>query len=355
MNAVRRTSLRDIALAAGVGRTTVSLALRDDPRLPPRTRERIQALARRLGYALNPLVSSVMAMHRTTAGRGSLGTLGFLTAFPSREGWRNSTSERYHAGAAARAAELGYRLETFWAKEPGMTSRRLTAVLKTRGVEGLVVAALPRAVGHVSLDWSRFAAACLAYTMRRPELHRAAHHHFEGVQTCLRILRRRGYRRVGLALAAAMDDRVYNLWKAGFLVGQERAPSNDRVPPLRMERSPAREFAAWLHRHRPNAILGADLVVLDWLKDLGLKGPDDVAFAHLDWSSQMEGTAGIDQQSELVGAAAVDQVVNQLIRGERGVPAHPTVLLVEGSWVEADTARLRTSPSRSRALPPLRA
>jgi hypothetical protein len=50
------------------------------------------------------------------------------------------------------------------------------------------------------------------------------------------------------------------------------------------------------------------------------------------------GFAGIDQKSDLVGAAAVDLVVDQLHRNERGVPALQKLVLIEGVWVEGATA-----------------
>src|SRR5215216_2735722 len=45
----RRVTLSDIATHAKVHVTTVSLALRNHPRLPTETRERIQALAKKMG------------------------------------------------------------------------------------------------------------------------------------------------------------------------------------------------------------------------------------------------------------------------------------------------------------------
>jgi len=48
-------SIRQIANRLGVSTSTVSLALRDDPRVRPETRERIQALATRYHYRPNRL------------------------------------------------------------------------------------------------------------------------------------------------------------------------------------------------------------------------------------------------------------------------------------------------------------
>jgi LacI family transcriptional regulator len=337
MKGPHRPSLRDIAHAAGVGRTTVSLALRNDPRLPAVTCQRIQAIAERLGYVANPLVSTIMATHRLAAGGAELGTLGFLTAHPTRQGWRNWTAQRHFDGALARAQQLGYRLEVFWLKEPGMTSRRMTGILQTRGIEGIIIAPLPRALGHLSLDWTRFSAAALGYTMRRPEIHRAAHHHFDGMTTALRRLKRLGHRRIGLVLAAHFDERVHHLWRAAFLIYQSQLRAADRLPVLLMRRPNRADFTRWWERYRPTVILGAEAAVVEWLRELGVRVPGEVGFAHLDWTKHLHGMTGIDQSSEAVGAAVVDLVIGQLHRGERGLPATPLVQMVAGRWVEGAT------------------
>ena len=56
--------MQDVADAAQVHRTTVSLALRRDPRIPTATRERVERHAAKLGYRANPLVSALMQLQR---------------------------------------------------------------------------------------------------------------------------------------------------------------------------------------------------------------------------------------------------------------------------------------------------
>ncbi|MCP4640956.1 MAG: LacI family transcriptional regulator [bacterium] len=60
----KRVTISDIAEIAGVHRSTVSLALRDDPRIPESTRERIQRVAAEIGYLPN-LVARGLASKRT--------------------------------------------------------------------------------------------------------------------------------------------------------------------------------------------------------------------------------------------------------------------------------------------------
>ncbi|MCX7869398.1 MAG: LacI family DNA-binding transcriptional regulator, partial [Terrimicrobiaceae bacterium] len=72
--------MSEIARAAGVGKATVSLALRDDPRLRPETRARIQRVARELGYQRNAVVANLMAQLRASRDPKFQATLALLNA-----------------------------------------------------------------------------------------------------------------------------------------------------------------------------------------------------------------------------------------------------------------------------------
>ena len=56
-----RTTMKDVAQQLGVHTTTVSLALRNSPKLPIETREKIQALAKKMGYHQDPMLSALTA------------------------------------------------------------------------------------------------------------------------------------------------------------------------------------------------------------------------------------------------------------------------------------------------------
>jgi LacI family transcriptional regulator len=56
----KRPSCKTIAEEAGVSRMTVSMALRDHPRVAPETRERIKAIAIRQGYTPDPNLTQLM-------------------------------------------------------------------------------------------------------------------------------------------------------------------------------------------------------------------------------------------------------------------------------------------------------
>src|SRR4051794_2064435 len=66
-------SLRGLAAIAGVSVSTVSRALHNHAAISAAVRKRLQALARKHGYELNPLVAQVYAKARAGRGFGHLG------------------------------------------------------------------------------------------------------------------------------------------------------------------------------------------------------------------------------------------------------------------------------------------
>lgn len=65
-------NLQAIAHATGVSRSTVSLALHDDPKIALATRQRVRATAEKLGYSANPLIATLMSTLRRKDGASAV-------------------------------------------------------------------------------------------------------------------------------------------------------------------------------------------------------------------------------------------------------------------------------------------
>ena len=78
--------MREIAREVGVDASTVSRALRGDPRIGVGLSEKIRGAAERLGYRPNPLVSALMANRR----RGKTADAAVVALVPcfGGEDWR---------------------------------------------------------------------------------------------------------------------------------------------------------------------------------------------------------------------------------------------------------------------------
>jgi len=336
-----RASIRDVAREAGVSHTTASLALRSDPSISAETRRRVLTAARRLHYRPHAVVSSLMAQLRTLKVKSSPATIGFITAWPTRDGWQKWPNlQRFFVGVKARARELGYGVEVFWLREPGMTGRRMSQILRARCIQGLILQSLPKAHGHLSLEWRHFAAVAKGVTIARPRLHRVISSHFEDMRLVGHHLKRLGYRRPGLVLDAELDARVDRAWLAAYLLHQHDLPACDRVPPLVMRTGEtARKFGSWFTKHRPEVILFSGLPVDEWVNGMGLRVPEDVGLVHLDWSEEVGALAGIDADAEAIGAAAVGLLVGQLHAHEYGIPVREKIVAVSGQWVMGSSIR----------------
>jgi LacI family transcriptional regulator len=342
MPAPKVITLKDIAEQAGVSIMTVSRVMRKQRNISSQTQNKVLQIARQLGYRPNPLVAALMSYRRAANPVRSFSTIGYITNYPIRDEWRKSTLLcDFFEGAAESADRHGYQLEEFWLREPGMTAGRLSKILYNRNVPGLVIAPLPVSHGHLRLNWDHFSAVSFGYSLAWPQLHRAVNHQFRSLRLAMRQLRKYGYRRMGMAMSASYDSRVDYQWSGSFLTEQGKTDPADRVPlhVVEDEHWTEKKFADWFQRSSPDVIVGQQTEIIDWLKNLGLKVPEDVAFVHLNLPDASGEVAGIYQNGKTIGEVAVDFLVGMMHRNERGVPDLAHSILVEGTWIDGKTVR----------------
>jgi len=340
-------NVRKLAALAGVSRTTVSLALRNSPRISLKTRERVQQIARKNGYRSDPSVARLMTELRTLRMKRSVEKLAYLTNWKTAWGWKEAYNERnYYEGACQRAVELGYEIEHVWASEPGMSQSRLSKILYTRGIRGVIISPLLRARGHLSLHWKHFAVSAVSLTVYKPDIHRATHSHQSGMTTALRSLKHRGYRRIGLANLKDMDERVNRGWLAAYLHNNYYIPASQQIPPLMVSSWTTPPFKEWVRRYSPDVVLSNTTYPYWLLKKLGYRVPKDIGFANLDISDEKPSCSGIDQRPQEVGAVVVDLVTRQLQNNELNLPLRAQTVMIDGIWKDGETTlRLKSTVS----------
>jgi DNA-binding LacI/PurR family transcriptional regulator len=335
-----RITLRDIARRAGCHFSTVSLALRGRPGLPEATRSRIRQAAEELGYRPDPMLASLAGYrHERKAGRYRA-TLAWVTNFPTRDGWRDvEIYAEYFAGARERAQNLGFALREFWLRQDAMTPARASQILSARGIDGLVIAPQPTPAVSLALEWARFSSVTIGYSLASPALHMVCPNQYRCIKLAMEQLRRRDYRRIGLVMLGASDERVDNNWLAGYLIAQRSLAAADRIAPLLLDRWDEAEFARWLQRARPDAIVSKCAEALPALRRLGHRLPETLGAAFLTGVKATRETSGVSEAPLEVGAAAIDYVAGMVHRAERGVPDLPRRLLIDGQWFDGRTVR----------------
>lgn len=333
-------TLQTVARLAEVSPSTVSRALRGHKLLNIETITRIRAIAERVGYRANPLISGLMRRVRRRGRLHDLGTIAYLTFHETPTGWRdNSTYHEFYEGAVRRARELGFTLESIWAREPHLTARRLAQILKTRGVAGVIIGPRPSGFKADLPDWSLFPVAVVGVPVPGLELHRAGSHHLKNMEHILAALTARGYRKPGLALLTHQMPSTDRGWLATWALYQEILPPAHRVPVLTLAASSQKKFSTWYRRYRPDVIIGLEDFIPIWLVALGQQVPADVGFARLSRPFSGDGPSGLHQFPDAIGAATVDLTANQIFANEHGVPVISRALLIEGQWIDGTTTR----------------
>src|SRR5579862_1686045 len=77
-----RVTLKDIALSLGLCQATVSLAMRDNPRIPVERREQIKAAAMRMGYRPNPAATTLAHLKHSASFKPIESVLAWLNFWP---------------------------------------------------------------------------------------------------------------------------------------------------------------------------------------------------------------------------------------------------------------------------------
>jgi DNA-binding LacI/PurR family transcriptional regulator len=324
-----RPTLADIAKQLGISKMSVSRALRGQRQVSEELRQRVTQTAESLGYRPDPEIAKLMT-HMRRSKRVTAGTtLAFIWAETEFSAVRGSFwSRELVRGAHERADHLGYRLEEFHLQAAGMTSRRLSNILIARGIPGFILSPLfTRSRGHVSMPWEKFSSVVIGLGYARPALHRVHHHHFLGMMTALRMLKKQGFRRIGFYSGSTINERMYRAWSASFMAHHPLPIAQaSKLISLRRETSRS-DFQTWLKSAKPEVVIEGGQHLADWLPSSG-----GVAHATLSWRADCPSVPGIDQQADVLGAAAVDLLVAQYQQNERGVPKHPKILMTEGVW-----------------------
>ncbi len=349
--------MADVARRAGVHPTTVSMALRNHPSIPVSTRDRIRALAERMGYAPDPLLGALVAYRNQANRRPQSVPFAYVTHCTTRFEWKTFPAHaRFFEGAEARARQLGYRLEHFWAGEPELSHARLGSILSSRGITGLIIAShLPQADTHLNLDWNRFSAVKIDYYPHQTELHTVTNDHRTITQLAFRNVVAAGYRKIGMVMPGWWDDFADHAWSAGFLGEQQFLDAEDRIPIYyfpdppgytNMTRTtPKLNFERWIRQYRPEVLISRESFLMPKLKELGLSVPRDIAFVEM-YLEPDGRTAGVRHNCDRVGELAVEILAAQLQQHTYGIPKFPTTTLVEGTWFDGDSL-----PRRAAAAP----
>jgi LacI family transcriptional regulator len=338
--AMARVLLKQVAARAGVHLSTVSLALRDDPRLPEATRKKIQSLAAEMGYVPDAAMRALCAYRSSVRPKEVQSGLAYLIDHAPKP---DSLSAIVYQGAKAQAARLGYNLITFNLAEKGATIERFQSIWRNSGLRGVLVGPFRNVGITLGGDWDQWITVVYGYSVEAPLFHRAVFDHFQNMLVHLQVLRSKGYKRIGLSLAQRTSDSTHGMLHGAYLLDQARHGPKKSIPILTQRTRDADELEQWVQKERLDALISY-VEEYSILVERGWKIPEQLGFSLLStWAQDQRGKsasfAGFDTKAEILASNAVSFLVSLIHEQAYGISDTPRSTMVTGTFREGKTVR----------------
>jgi DNA-binding LacI/PurR family transcriptional regulator len=340
------SSIRVLARQLGLSTSTVSLALRGVGRVAPATRQKIRKAAAALNYHPNPLFSKALSFARQPPATRYRETLAFILEWPTETG--PNYQKEIHAGALQQARTMGYLLQPHVVSDLPSEQRRLSNALHHQGIRGLIVFPRTRRP-RLLFSWEKFAGVEIGRTLRYPrELHRIEDGLYANVVEALHLLKKAGFRRIGMAIEP-MNIHYRGIYHAPYLLSQLRQKERMRIP-LFAATGPwtQKNFARWIERYRPDVIFIHDFQsIYSWLTDMGLKVPRDISLFSVNARQEpLRGLvmSGLRHDNARFGRNAVEMVSLLLESGEIGLQHPQRCWSLEAFWQTGKSLRHSIAP-----------
>jgi LacI family transcriptional regulator len=348
--------MKDVALKMGVHVSTVSLALRNSAELPVATREKIQAVAREMGYQADPMLSALTAYRSGCMPPRFQATVAMIYDFQSAAeldaapmSYRN-----FFIGAARKGEGLGYSVERcfFEGSNRDDEGRRIGRVLSARGIRGVIIGAFRSRTTRFALEWDQFSAVQIESQHLGLSLPTVSSDQVMMAREAVRRLWQRGYRRIGIAVGREEEVYLDHAFTVGFLGEAGLHPELKVAPPLLLTNGQTiaeygHDLRRWIRRHRLEA------VVSNWTNTLNALHATGEAFAHdpvvVELTTEPEPSlfGGMLQRDSVVGESAMEQLAMLLKTNQTGCIDNPNRILIPGQWIEGTQ-----SAARGRAVRP---
>jgi LacI family transcriptional regulator len=329
---INKINMRWLAEKTGFSKSTVSLAMQDNPRIALRTRRLIQRAAKKAGYRINPVVSHLMTELSESRKRAYRATLALLDVeqVPGILDKCGPVND-WVIHAERRAIELGYRADRFRLHAAGMTPDKLARIFRARGISGILIVnsrALQRLPDAYDALWEQFSCLMVGNGIARPLLNYVCNDQFSTALDAVKELAARGYRKPGLVMCNNLDVQVDFKFSAGFEKGCEIMYGIAGLPVLFVEWDDDEVFRRWLKKHKPDIVIMINTWPERWASQLGLSVP----FATIDRATTGHRWPGMNQNNIRIGEAAAEQLITQIQRNVTGIPSIAKSVLIRSTW-----------------------
>lgn len=329
--------MKDVAKAAGVHQTTVSLALKNNPRIPEQTRQRIKKIAEKMGYVPDPELNSLVSYRRNGKVKRNPQIIALIFDILKPEIFNEAEYlpiMKEHA--IKRAEELGYKIEVFVKGKDFTTSAMLNRVLKARGIRGIIFGAIFYPETKFELDWDYFSMIKLNLPPHDLLIDSVSGNFLFSVRLLMRKLSEMGFQRPAMAVENTDEYHTRDLYSTGYLFGEQRFKVENRISFYQFERKPKDllhiEIRDWLLEVKPDVFLSTwnNLVEAAW--DVSVNYGLNCRFIAIEADEFTKAYGGTQHNHAQIARTAVEMLVGKMQIHQRGIPESPAMTLINSHW-----------------------
>ncbi|MFZ9936433.1 MAG: LacI family DNA-binding transcriptional regulator [Luteolibacter sp.] len=332
-----RITLKDIADATDLSLAAVSMAMRNHREISESTRNKVQAMAEKLGYKPDPAMRA-LADYRTrrrSAGR-RWDRVALLHDWPSAEAFHQHPFYcNWHERLSALADARGIVVEAHWLGNGGTQTRAVFRQLHHRGITGVLVAppAITVEPREVDLPRDRFQVVTFGPEHLYRDFHTVQFDFYENLRLAWSKLRAKGHRRIGLVYQELQGWRTGQAWRAAFHIEKlEAGWKPGEMMPLMFpgigERGDPAAYYSWLRRDGYDAVISSMYEVEEWNRHL--EDPPDLAVFH----AHKPGQQGIDLNVDQLLRSAFELLCVEMQHALIERQDLPFRLHIPGRWVD---------------------
>jgi len=337
-NEHRRVTMSDVALAANVHKSTVSLALRNQSKLSAATRERIRRIAEQIGYRPDPMLGLFNLRRRLLAPPRPAGGIAFVSDLPNAAAFaRSERHERIFSSAREEAKRLNFTMELFLVGPAQLSPARLSQVLLARGITGILLGALSPGTRSLNIDWSRFCVVGIESTQVEPRVDNVSTNYFQAARLAYKALVDDGRRNVGFVIAHDLGTEIDSQLRAGYLVEIHAQTPSRTAPFCRFDPDEGgfEHLRQWIKSEDFDAVVGCGVDLSRVSAQIQPEVAKSLTWASIDIHRAQTGCLCIPPLHRELGRRAVELLVTRLQINLRGVPANPDTTLFPVEWQDA--------------------
>lgn len=340
-----RVTLLEVAKRAGVSISTVSRALKNDPRITAETGGKIRRLATAMGYTPDPLISQLAGKHWKTPKDHAALSIAYIYDHSEHDQQVYLHIEMANHLQQS-ASRYGYKVTSFNASDyPNWMA--LGRVMRNRGIRGVILAPIYSASAKIEMEWQHFSIVSLGPGYIPLPFHRVYSSTFEQLDRVITKVWNRGYHHIGIALFEHPYDFEDDKKRLGAAYAQKHIieSKGGKVSIISYKEQKYPEdiiirdatLKSWFDKEKPEAIIGFNIGVYDAMIASQLTSPKDFAFATLHCDKNWPGVTGLNINTSLKADYALYMVDLLLRSNETGVPAQQTLHNVGFTWHEGNT------------------